>query len=81
MIPQQVRERQWATVSADIFYYKGRDYLLVVDCFSKYPVEVARFSHKDNDVVTLEMRDMFTRHIWYLTKNTCWQYVISLYEI
>ena len=29
LIPQQVPERPWATVAADIFYYKGRDYLLV----------------------------------------------------
>ena len=36
LIPQQVPERPWATVAADIFYYKGRDYLLVVDCYSKY---------------------------------------------
>ena len=29
LIPQEVPERPWVTVAADIFYYKGRDYLLV----------------------------------------------------
>ena len=39
LIPQQVPERPWPTVAADIFYYKGRDYLLVFDYYSKYPEE------------------------------------------
>ena len=51
----------WATVPADIFYYKGRDYLFVVDYFSKYP-KVARLSSKNSEAVILAMKDMLTRH-------------------
>lgn len=47
LIPQEVPERPWATVTVDIVHYKGRDYLLVVDYFSKYP-EVARLSRKNS---------------------------------
>lgn len=61
MIPQEVSERAWATVAADIFYYKGKDYLLVVYYFSKYP-EVARLSCKNSEAVILAMKDMFARH-------------------
>ena len=61
LIPQHVPERPWATVAADIFYYKGRDYLLVVDYFSKYP-EVARLTSKNSEAVILAMKDMFSRH-------------------
>ena len=61
LIPQEVPERPWATVAADIFYYKGRDYLLVVDYFSKYP-EVARLSSKNSEAVIMAMKDMFPRH-------------------
>ena len=61
LIPQEVPERPWATVAADIFYYKGRDYLLVVDYYSKYP-EVARLSSKNSEAVILAMKDMFARH-------------------
>ncbi|PFX34153.1 Transposon Tf2-9 polyprotein [Stylophora pistillata] len=61
LIPQEVPERAWATVAADIFYYKGKDYLLVVDYFSKYP-EVARLSGKNSEAVILAMKDMFARH-------------------
>ena len=48
-MPQEVPDRHWAKVAADIFYYKGRDYLLVVDYFSKYPEVLA-------------MKEMFARH-------------------
>ncbi len=61
LIPQQVPERPWATVAADIFYYKGRDYPLVVDYFSKYP-EVARLTSKNSEAVILAMKDMFARY-------------------
>ena len=61
LIPQHVPERPLATVAADIFYYKGRDYLLVVDYFSKYP-EVARLTSKNSKAVILAMKDMFARH-------------------
>ena len=61
LIPQQVPERPWATVAADIFHHKGRDYLLLVDYYSKYP-EVARLTCKNSEAVILAMKDMFARH-------------------
>ena len=60
LIPQEVPERPWATVAADIFYYKGRDYLLVADYFSKYP-EVTRLSSKNSEAVVMGMKDMFAQ--------------------
>ncbi len=61
LMPQEIPERPWSTVAADIFYYKGRDYLLVVDYFSKYP-EVTRINHKNSEAVILAMKEMFARH-------------------
>ena len=60
-MPQEIPERLWSTVEADIFYYKGRDSLLVVDYFSKYP-EVTRINHKNSEAVILAMKEMFARH-------------------
>ena len=54
LISQEVPERPWAIVAADIFYYKGRDYLLVVDY-------VARPSSKNSEAVIVAMKDMFAR--------------------
>ena len=61
LIPQQVPQRPWCTVAADIFYFKGRDYLLVVHYFSKFP-EVARLPNKTSEAVIMAMKDMFARH-------------------
>ena len=61
MIPQEVPERPSATVAADIFYYKGRDYLLIVNYFSKYP-EVARLSSKNSEAAIMAMKDIFAHH-------------------
>ncbi|GFO24396.1 Pol polyprotein [Plakobranchus ocellatus] len=41
MISHEIPNRPWAKLGADIFYFGGHDYLLVVDYFSKYP-EIAR---------------------------------------
>ena len=57
----KIPERQWSTVAADIFYYKGRDYLLVVDYFSKNP-EVTRINDKNSETVILAMKEMFACH-------------------
>ena len=61
LIPQQVPDRPWDTVAADIFFYKGRDHLLVGDHYSKYP-EVARLNSKNSEAVILPMKEMFARH-------------------
>ena len=63
LIPQEVPERPWVTVEADIceFYYRGRDHLLEVDYFSKYP-EVVRLSSKNSEADIMAMKDMFARH-------------------
>ena len=55
LISQEVPERPWAIVEANIFYYKGRDCLLVVDY-------VARPSSKNSEAVIAAMKDMFARH-------------------
>ena len=61
LIPREVPERPWVTVVADIFYYKGRDYLLVVDYFLKDP-EVAYPSSKNSEAAMMAMKDMFAGH-------------------
>ena len=45
-----VPDRPWEAVAADIFHYEGKDYLLVVDYFSKYP-EVVHLNRKTSDAV------------------------------
>lgn len=43
-IDKEVPGRPWQIVAADILHFQGKDYLLVVDAYSKYP----EFSHLHN---------------------------------
>ena len=37
MIPRDVPEAPWQDLAADFFNFKGKEYLLIADTFSKYP--------------------------------------------
>lgn len=37
LIPHEIPNTPWTKVGADIFHFKGKDYLLLVDYYSKYP--------------------------------------------
>ncbi|KAJ8887458.1 hypothetical protein PR048_013673 [Dryococelus australis] len=43
-INTEIPDRPWQIVAADIFHFQGKDYLLMVDAYSKYP----KFSHLTN---------------------------------
>nr|XP_039272273.1 uncharacterized protein K02A2.6-like [Styela clava] len=61
LIPHEIPNIPWSTVASDIFYYKGKNYLLVVDYFSKYP-EIARLQNKTSYSVISAMKEIFARH-------------------
>ena len=37
MLPRDVPEAPWQDLAADFFNFKGKEYLLIADTFSKYP--------------------------------------------
>nr|XP_039271033.1 uncharacterized protein K02A2.6-like [Styela clava] len=61
LISHEIPNIPWSTVASDIFYYKGKDYLLVVDYFSKYP-EIARLQNKTSYSVISAMKEIIARH-------------------
>ena len=46
LIPLEIAERPWANISTDIFEFKGNNYLVTVDHYSKWP-EVSPLSGLD----------------------------------
>ena len=61
LIPHSVPGLRWEKVAADIMTYQGKDYIVVVDFYSKYP-EIAMLEQKTAACVILHMKSMFARH-------------------
>ena len=61
MPPHPVPERPWQKVGVDIFTFQRKDYLLVVDYYSKYP-EIAHLPDKTASTVVLQLKEIFARH-------------------
>ena len=61
LIPHMVPERPWQKVGADIMTFKHRDYLVVVDYYSKY-VELQLLSEKTAKAIVTAMKSIYARH-------------------
>jgi hypothetical protein len=61
LLPHPVPDRPWQKLGADIFSLFGKDYLLVVDYYSKFP-EVCQLSGKTADSVITHLKSIFSRH-------------------
>lgn len=59
--PHPVPLKAYQKVGADIFTLHGKDYLLVVDYFSKFP-EYVQLNSKSADCVIQHLKDIFSRH-------------------
>lgn len=59
--PHAIPSRPWQVLGSDIMTLNGRDYLVVVDYFSKYP-EFALLENKTAGAVILHLKSIFARH-------------------
>ena len=51
----------WQRVGTDLFEYKGTQYVLVIDYFSRY-IEIAKLSSTSSDAIITHLKSMFARH-------------------
>jgi len=56
-----VPDRPWQKVGVDLFSFKQKDYILVVDYYSKYP-EISRLPDKTASTVIMHLKNIFARH-------------------
>ena len=59
--PHPVPNRAWSKIGADIFTYDGKDYIVIVDYFSKYP-EVLSLRSKTAKEIVMKLKSVFARH-------------------
>ena len=61
MIPHPILDGTWLTVAADMIHFDDRDYLHVVDYFSKYP-KLCRLPDKTAPSMIRAMKEVFARN-------------------
>ena len=61
MLPHPAPARPWQKVGSDIMTFQGRDYLVVVDYYSKY-AEIVLFEDKTASWVVRHMKSIYARH-------------------
>ena len=60
-MPHSVPDRPWQTIGADIMTYKAKDYLVIVDYYSKYP-ELSQLKLKTAQEIIMNIKPVFARH-------------------
>ena len=61
LLCHDIPQRPWQKLAADIMTLNGKDYLVVVDYFSKYP-EIAQLELKTAKCVVVHLKSIFARH-------------------
>ncbi|CAB3978563.1 retrotransposon-like family member retr-1 [Paramuricea clavata] len=61
MIAHQIPERPWQNLGTDLCECKGKNYLVVVDYYSKF-IETALLPNKTAGTVTRHLKSIFARH-------------------
>ncbi|CAB4002764.1 sec1 family domain-containing 2 [Paramuricea clavata] len=59
--PHTVPARAWQKLGTDIFEYKSKSYLVIVDYYSKFP-EISLLKDKSSQAVITSMKSVFARH-------------------
>ena len=61
MLPRDVPEAPWQDLAADFFNFKGKEYLLIADTFSKYPFAF-RMTTKTAGTVIQKFTQLFSQY-------------------
>ena len=61
MIPTQLPDYPWQKVGTDLFHFKGANYLLVVDYFSRYP-EIVKPTNTTSQNIIDALKNIFSRY-------------------
>ena len=61
MLPRDVPEAPWQDLAVDFFNFKGKEYLLIADTFSKYPLAF-RMTRKTAETVIHKFTQLFSQY-------------------
>lgn len=61
LINRELPSENWENIAADLFYLDGKDFLLVVDMFSKYPELISLENTTSGNVIN-KLKNLFARY-------------------
>lgn len=61
LIPHKVPDRPWSKIAMDLFEFCRNQYLISVDCYSKWP-EIAKLDQPTYNCVIQHLRNQFARY-------------------
>ncbi len=61
LLPSEFPSRPWSSVAADLFQMESKQYLVVVDYFSRF-FEVAKLTSTTSEAVVEHFKSIFARH-------------------
>lgn len=61
MMSTPTPDRPWQTVGSDLFHWKGSEYVLVVDYFSRY-IEINKLEDTTSQTTIVHLKSIFSRH-------------------
>lgn len=61
LLLREVPEGPWQTLGLDFFHFKGKEWILIIDYYSKY-VEVSRLENLSGFTVISKLKSVFARH-------------------
>ena len=61
LLPSVLTKHPWEKVAFDLFEFKGKQYLLVVDYYSSYPEVIQHIATTSSSVIS-SMKSIFSRH-------------------
>lgn len=61
LVPSQLPELPWQKVGTDLFEWRNKHFLLIVDYYSRY-IEIAKLSQTTAEEVILHTKSIFARH-------------------
>ena len=61
LINRELPNENWENIAADLFYVDGKDFLLVVDMFSKYPELISLKNTTSSNVID-KLKNLFARY-------------------
>ena len=59
-MPTKLPQRPWEKIASDLFEFKGKTYIIVVDYFSRY-IEILKLSTTSSASIITALKTMFSR--------------------